>query len=69
MDRSSKKPITVKWVYKLKARTNGEIAKYKVRLVVRGFLQKPDIDFNEIYALVVRLETMRIVVPTIVYRR
>lgn len=36
----------MKGVYKLKLRPNGEIAKYKARLVVaRGFMQKPGIEF------------------------
>ena len=33
-----KKPIDVKWVYKLKLRPNGEISKHNARLVARGFL-------------------------------
>src|ERR1044072_9843757 len=54
VERSNKKPIDVKWIYKVKRRPNGEIAKYKARLVARGFLQKPGIDFNEVYAPVAR---------------
>jgi hypothetical protein len=27
--------------------------RYKVRLVVQGFTQRPDIDFNETYSLVI----------------
>lgn len=38
MARSSKKPIYAKWVYKLKLRQNGEIAKHKAKLVAKGFL-------------------------------
>jgi hypothetical protein len=36
----NKKAIQVKWVFKLKLNPNGTIAKYKARLVARGFLQK-----------------------------
>ncbi|WJX34774.1 hypothetical protein P8452_22851 [Trifolium repens] len=36
----NKRPIDVKWVFKLKMNPNGEIAKYKARLVAKGFLQK-----------------------------
>lgn len=36
----NKKAISVKWVYKVKRHPNGEIAKHKARLVVKGFLQK-----------------------------
>ena len=38
VERTNKKPIDVKWIYKVKRRPNGEIAKYKARLVARGFL-------------------------------
>ena len=57
-----KKAICVKWVYKIKHKANGEVAKYKARLVARGFLQKEGIDYNEVIALVARLETVRMVV-------
>jgi hypothetical protein len=60
--RANKNPITVKWIYKLKHHPDGSIAKYKARLVAKGFLQKHGIDFTEIFALVARLETVRLVV-------
>ncbi|GAU44851.1 hypothetical protein TSUD_112250 [Trifolium subterraneum] len=66
-DKTDKRAIDVKWIYKLKLRPNGEIAKYKARLVSRGFLQKAGIDFNEVYAPVARLETIRIVVAIAAY--
>lgn len=57
-----KKVIDVKWFYKLKLIPNGEIANYKAMLVAKGFLQRPGIDFNEVYAPIYRLETIRIIV-------
>ncbi|MCI29822.1 pentatricopeptide repeat-containing protein, partial [Trifolium medium] len=47
---------------------NGEIAKYKARLVAKGFLQKPDLDFNEVFTPVARLETIRLVVAIASYK-
>jgi len=41
---ASKKPIDVKWIFKLKLKPNGEIAKHKARLVARGFMQKAGMD-------------------------
>lgn len=32
--------IGLKWVYKLKKNTNGEVVKHKVRLVAKGYVQK-----------------------------
>lgn len=54
------KPISLKWVYKIKKDTKCDIVKYKARLVARGFMQKKGIDFNEVFVPVTRLETMRL---------
>ncbi len=37
-----RKPISCKWVFKLKHGVDGEIERYKARLVARGFTQKLD---------------------------
>ena len=58
---AKKKPIAVKWVYKVKKNPKGEISKYKARLVAKGFLQKAGTDFNEVFAPVARMETVRII--------
>jgi len=34
------KAIGVKWVYKMKRTTDGEVDRYKVRLVAKGYKQK-----------------------------
>ncbi|WVZ16028.1 hypothetical protein V8G54_013594 [Vigna mungo] len=57
-----KQPIEVKWVFKTKYKPNGDIAKLKARLVAKGFLQKPGVDFTNVFAPVARLETVRLVV-------
>ena len=53
---NKKRAIGVKWMFKLKLNPNNTVAKHKVRLVARGFLQKPGIDYSEVYASVARLE-------------
>lgn len=53
------KVIGLKWVYKLKKDANGEIQKYKARIVAKGYVQRQGIDFEEIFAPVTRLETVR----------
>jgi len=52
----------VKWVYKTKVKPNGDVSKYKARLVARGFLQKHGLDYNEVFTPVARLKTVRLIV-------
>ncbi|GKB28619.1 retrovirus-related pol polyprotein from transposon TNT 1-94, partial [Tanacetum coccineum] len=52
--------ITLKWIYKVKLDKLGGILKNKARLVARGYRQEEGIDFEESFALVARLEAVRI---------
>ncbi|GJU55094.1 retrovirus-related pol polyprotein from transposon TNT 1-94 [Tanacetum coccineum] len=52
--------ITLKWIYKVKLDELGGILKNKARLVSRGYCQEEGIDFKESFALVARLEAIRI---------
>lgn len=52
----------MKWVYKIKLNPDGKVNKYKVRLVAKGFLQQPGVDFGEVFAPIARVETVRMVV-------
>lgn len=56
------KSIGVKWVYKTKLNADGEVDKYKARLVVKGYKQEYGIDYKEVFAPVVRLDTIRLVI-------
>jgi hypothetical protein len=56
----SHRAITLKWVFKLKRDEVGAIIKHKARLVARGFLQWEGIDFNDAFAPVARMESMRL---------
>lgn len=68
VEKSITESIDVKWACKLKLRPNGEITKHKARLVARGFLQKPSIDFDEVYAPLARLETNIFIVSIATYK-
>jgi len=61
------KAISSKWVYKLKPGTRGNPARYKARLVARGFEQRDGVDYLETFAPVVRWETIRILVALAVH--
>ncbi|GJZ94925.1 retrovirus-related pol polyprotein from transposon TNT 1-94 [Tanacetum coccineum] len=52
--------ITLKWIYKVKLYELGGILKNKAHLVALGYLQEEGIDFEESFALVARLDAIRI---------
>ena len=48
-------------MFKLKKDGSGKVVKYKARLVVKGFLQKKRVEFNEIFSPVVKMVSIRII--------
>ena len=63
------KKIRVKWIYKTKFNENGEVNKYKVRLVAKGYTQQHEIDYAEVFAPVARMETIRLMVALVTQRK
>ena len=59
------KAIGLKWVFKVKRDAAGNIVKYKARLVAKGYAQKQGVDYDEVYAPVARIETMRILLALV----
>jgi hypothetical protein len=51
--------ITLKWVFKLKMDETGAIVKHKARLVARSFVQREGIDFDDTFAPVAQMESVR----------
>ena len=49
------KAIGVKWVYKAKKKVKGEVKRYKARLMAKGYNQRVDIDYDEVFAPVARI--------------
>ncbi|XP_066358327.1 uncharacterized protein [Miscanthus floridulus] len=52
--------IGLKWVYKAKKDASDIVTKHKARLVTKGYVQRQGIDFDEVFAPVVRLESVRL---------
>ncbi len=57
-----KKAIGCKWMYKVKHNSDGSINKYKARLVAKGYAQTYGIDYEETFAPVAKMATMRAVI-------
>lgn len=56
---SDRKAIDSKWVFKTKRDADGQIVRYKARLVIKGFAQRKFIDFDETYSPVIRYTSLR----------
>nr|GEV99145.1 retrovirus-related Pol polyprotein from transposon TNT 1-94 [Tanacetum cinerariifolium] len=52
--------IRTKWVYRNKLDENGGVSRNKARLVAQGYNQQEGIDYDETYAPIARLESIRI---------
>nr|GFA09037.1 retrovirus-related Pol polyprotein from transposon TNT 1-94 [Tanacetum cinerariifolium] len=52
--------IALKWIYKVKLDEYGDVLKNKARLVAKRYRQKEGINFEESFALVARIEAIRI---------
>ena len=59
-----KNVVGCKWVFKHKGDANGNIQRYKARLVTQGYSQKSRIDYDEVFAPVAQYNWIRAVLAT-----
>ena len=51
--------VGCKWIYKIKSRSDGSIERYKTRLVAKDFTQEYGIDYEENFALIASISSVR----------
>ena len=54
------RPISAKWVYDVKRDANNNPIRYKCRLVARGFQQSEGIDYDETFAPVAKMKSVKL---------
>ncbi|GKG01031.1 copia protein, partial [Tanacetum coccineum] len=61
------RPIGTKWVLKNKKDERGTVIRNKARLVVQGHTQEEEIDYEEVFAPVARIEAARLFLAYALY--
>lgn len=56
-----KKPVGCKWVFTVKYKADGTLKRYKTRLVAKGYTQSYRIHYQETFAPVAKLNTLRVI--------
>eukprot|EP00798_Chlamydomonas_sp_ICE-L_P005304 gene5304-biopygen12348 len=66
--RTNQKVLDTRWIFTKKLGTNGEVVRYKARYVVKGFMQRPGLEYSDMYAPVTSKTTLRVLLAAVAAR-
>eukprot|EP00873_Tetraselmis_striata_P038508 jgi/Tetstr1/458772/TSEL_045156.t1 len=64
-----RKAVKSKWLYKTKHNADGTTARYKARMVAKGFSQVEGIDYTDTFAPTVKFTTLRVICSIAAHHR
>jgi hypothetical protein len=59
---SGRNLVSIKWVFKNNMNAAGQVAKFKAQLVVKGYSQVKGVNFDEIFSLIEKLNSIRVLI-------
>jgi hypothetical protein len=60
--------VVGKWIFKHKLKADGSLDRYKARWVLRGFTQRPGVDYHETFSPIIKPAIVRTVLTLAVSR-
>jgi hypothetical protein len=60
-----RKPISYKWVFKIKHGVDGEVERHKAKFVARGFTQTFGVDYNKTFAPIAKFVSIRYILALV----
>jgi hypothetical protein len=61
--------LPVRWLFTKKMSPAGQVERYKARFVVKGFKQRPGLEYTDVYAPVTSKTTLRVLLAAVVSRK
>jgi len=59
-------PVGCKWVFWVKRKADGSVERFKARLVAKGYNQRPGVDYQQTFSLIVKPTTIKTVLSLVV---